>query len=172
MLTASFAAAGAGFSGMALASGGGSTGSAVASGLGSLVGGNQVSAPVSGPASVCGNTAAALGDSAAGCEGTAGATAGSAAGHTFADTPETGTAPSQPGAGAPARGATAATGSTRATGASGDRAVPATTLAADSASGMSNISIYSLAIGALVAGAVALKMAGRRFRGQIRGHRV
>jgi hypothetical protein len=42
--------------------------------------------------------------------------------------------------------------------------VPATTLAADSASGLSNVSIYSLAIGALVAGAVALKVAGRRFR--------
>ena len=55
----------------------------------------------------------------------------------------------------------------------GSPAVPATTLAVDSPAGLSNISIYSLAIGALVAGVVALKMAGRRFRGHHSGgHRV
>jgi hypothetical protein len=123
-------------------------------GRGSVAGGNQVSAPVSAPASVCGNAAAVLGDSAAGCEGTAG-------GRRFADTPETGTAPSRAG------GASGADGATR------NPAVPATMLAADSPSGMSNVSFYSLAIGVLVAGAVALKLAGRRFRGhRTRGHRV
>jgi hypothetical protein len=146
----------------------GTPGSAT-SGDRSAAGGNQISVPGSGPASMCGDTAAVLGDSAAGCEGTAGATTGSAGGRTFADTPETGTAPSRAGADGLARGAAAPT---RATGAGGDQAVPATTLAADSPSGMSSISIYSLAIGALVAGAVALKMATRRLRGQRRGHRV
>jgi hypothetical protein len=108
-----------------------------------------------------------LGDSAAGCESTAGT--GVPGGHTFADTPETGTAPSRPGAAAPAQSSAGAQGTNAA---GGDPAVPATTLAADSASGLSNVSIYSLAIGALVAGAVALKMAGRRFRGHNRSHRV
>jgi hypothetical protein len=122
---------------------------------------SQDRAQVTAPSSVCGDTAAALGDSAAGCEGTA--AAGAPNGHTFADTPETGTAPSRPGAAGPGHSAT---------GTSGDRAIPATTLAADSPSRLSNVSIYSLAIGALVAGAVALKMAGRRFRGRHQGRRV
>jgi hypothetical protein len=54
------------------------------------------------------------------------------------------------------------------------QAIPATPLAADSASGLTNSSFYSLAIGALVAGAVALKMAGRRSRDRYypRGCRV
>lgn len=45
-------------------------------------------------------------------------------------------------------------------------AMPASSLAADTASGMGSASFYSLAIGALMAGAVALKMAGRRIRGR------
>ena len=54
------------------------------------------------------------------------------------------------------------------------QAIPATTLAADSASGLTNSSFHSLAIGALVASAVALKMAGRRSRDRYypRGRRV
>jgi hypothetical protein len=44
--------------------------------------------------------------------------------------------------------------------------MPASTLAADSASGMGSASFYCLAIGALMAGAVALRMAGRRIRGR------
>ena len=44
--------------------------------------------------------------------------------------------------------------------------MPASTLAAASAPGMGSASFYSLAIGALMAGAVALKMAGRRIRGR------
>jgi hypothetical protein len=44
--------------------------------------------------------------------------------------------------------------------------MPANTLAADSAPGMGSASFYCLAIGALMAGAVALKMAGRRIRGR------
>lgn len=67
MLTATLAAAGAGFPGAAFAVSGGGGGST--SGLGSVLGGNQVSVPVSGPAGVCGNSAAVLGDSLAGCEG-------------------------------------------------------------------------------------------------------
>jgi hypothetical protein len=45
--------------------------------------------------------------------------------------------------------------------------MPASTLAADSAPGMGSASFYCLAIGALMAGAVALKMAGRRIRGRM-----
>ena len=59
MLTATFAAAGAGLPGAALAApagGGGST-----SGLGSVLGGNQASAPISAPADVCGSAVAVLG---------------------------------------------------------------------------------------------------------------
>jgi hypothetical protein len=44
--------------------------------------------------------------------------------------------------------------------------MPASTLAADSAPGMGSASFYCLAIGALMAGAVALRMAGRRIRGR------
>jgi hypothetical protein len=43
-------------------------------------------------------------------------------------------------------------------------AMPGSTLAAHSAPGMGSASFYSLAIGSLMAGAVALKMAGRRIR--------
>jgi hypothetical protein len=131
-----------------------------------VAGGTQINAPVTTPVSVCGNAAAVLGDSAAGCEGTA--SGGSAGGRTFADSPETGLAPGRSG-GTGADGA----GSGQGRGISGSPAVPATTLAVDSPAGLSNISIYSLAIGALMAGVVALKMAGRRFRGHhSRGHRV
>ena len=116
MLTASFAAAGTGFSGAAFAASGGNGG-----GAGGIGSGNQASAPVSAPVGVCGNAAAVLGDSAAGCEGT--------------------------GLVRPAT-----------------RSGSGRTFAADSAPGMADISFYSLAIGALMAGAVALKMAGRRSR--------
>lgn len=95
MLAATFATAGAGFSAAAFSATGGGGGSI--SGLGSVLDGNQAnapisvpatvcgdatavlglgpagcqaSAPVSVPASVCGNAAAVLGDSLAGCEGT------------------------------------------------------------------------------------------------------
>jgi hypothetical protein len=44
------------------------------------------------------------------------------------------------------------------------KAMPASTLTAGSGPGMGTASFYSLAIGALMAGAVALKMAGRRIR--------
>lgn len=44
--------------------------------------------------------------------------------------------------------------------------MPASTLAANSAPGMGSASFYCLAIGALMAGAVALKMAGHRIRGR------
>ena len=141
-------------------------------GRGWIGSGNQASARVSAPLSVCGNAAAVLGDSAAGCEGTASVrpAAGARGGRTFAETPETETAPSSAdgAVGGPASRARSTAG------AGAGQAVPVTTLAADSASGMSTISFYSLAIGALVAGAVALKMAGRRSRDRYypRGRRV
>ncbi len=64
MLTVTFAAAGAGVSGVALAGTGAST-----SGNGSVLGGNQARVPVSIPANVCGNAGALLGLALAGCQG-------------------------------------------------------------------------------------------------------
>ena len=69
MIAATFVTAGVAFSGAAFAETGGAGGST--SGSGSVLGGNQVSIPISVPVDVCGNAAAVLGDSAAGCEGTA-----------------------------------------------------------------------------------------------------
>jgi hypothetical protein len=69
MIAATFVTAGAAFSGAAFAETGGAGGST--SGSASVLGGNQVSVPVSVPVNACGNAAAVLGDSAAGCEGTA-----------------------------------------------------------------------------------------------------
>ena len=76
MLTASFAVAGAGFSGVAFAAGGSLAsggGSAVSSGLGSLVGGNQASSLATLPSDVCQDAAAVLGIGLAGCSGSASA---------------------------------------------------------------------------------------------------
>ena len=152
MLAATFATAGAAFSVAASGSAGGSGGRI--SGLGPVLGGNQASAPVSVPASVCGNAAAVLGDSLAGCEGTAsaGQTEGPASGR-----------PSRP-----ARSSVtdlAAPGGQRtpaASGRPGGHPLPAATLAADSSSGMGSVSLSSLAIGALLAGAAASMLAIRR----------
>ena len=76
MLTATFAAAGAGLPGAALAAPAGGGGSA--SGLGSVLGGNQASAPISAPGDVCGSAVAVLGLGLAGCRGGAPATGTSA----------------------------------------------------------------------------------------------
>ncbi len=65
LLAAGFAAAGGGLSGVALAGTGGSN----PSGNASVDSNNQVIAPVSIPADICGNAAAVLGDSTAGCAG-------------------------------------------------------------------------------------------------------
>jgi hypothetical protein len=161
MLTATFATAGAGFPVAAFAATGGGGGST--SGLGSVLGGNQANAPISVPASVCGDATAVLGDSLAGCEGTAsvGQTEGSASGRPSRSARSSVTDLAAPGTeSAPA-----------ASGGPGGNPLPATTLAADSPSGMGSVSFYSLAIGALLAGAVALRMAGRRIRGHhFRGH--
>jgi hypothetical protein len=55
--------------------------------------------------------------------------------------------------------------STLTTGSTAGNARPVSTPTADSAPGMGTASFYSLAIGILMAGGVALKMAGRRIRG-------
>ena len=69
--------------------------------------------------------------------------------------------------------APAAASAPAAGGIAGGQPIPANALAADSASGMGGVSFYFLAIGGLMAGAVALKMAGRRIRGhRIRGHKA
>ena len=72
LVTASFVAAGAGSVGIASA---GTT-----SGNGSILGGNQLSVPISIPVSICGNAVALLGGSLAGCEGGASVSHGSGGG--------------------------------------------------------------------------------------------
>jgi hypothetical protein len=64
LVTAGFAAAGGGFAGVAYAGTGGTN-----AGNLSILGGNQVSAPVSVPVDLCGNAAAVLGIATAGCQG-------------------------------------------------------------------------------------------------------
>jgi hypothetical protein len=81
MLTATFATAGAGFPVAAFAATGGGGGST--SGLGSVLGGNQANAPISVPASVCGDATAVLGLGLAGCQGGA-SVGGASAGTTSA----------------------------------------------------------------------------------------
>ncbi|WP_162642272.1 chaplin family protein [Streptosporangium sp. 'caverna'] len=49
--------------------GGGGAGGNVTSGRGSILGGNQIIAPITAPINVCGNSVAVLGDAFAGCEG-------------------------------------------------------------------------------------------------------
>jgi ChpA-C len=49
--------------------GGGGAGGNVTSGRGSILGGNQIVAPITAPINVCGNSVAVLGDAFAGCEG-------------------------------------------------------------------------------------------------------
>jgi ChpA-C len=182
--------------GSSVSGGGGSGSGAVTSGHGSVGGGNQVSAPASVPADVCGNSAAVLGDSLAGCEGTASVsqTAWSSSGR---EAGRTGTGGTQPGPGGSIAGslppgldtlpvtsalnglpshsapstvtdlaAPAADSAPATAGGPGAKPLPANTLAADSSSGLGSVSFYSLAIGALLAGAVALKLAGRRIRGR------
>jgi hypothetical protein len=63
LVTTGFAAAGGGFAGVALAGTGGTNGNV------SVLGSNQVSAPVSVPIDICGNAAALLGIATAGCQG-------------------------------------------------------------------------------------------------------
>jgi hypothetical protein len=59
----------AGCEGGAQVHGGGGYGGQRTSGRHSVLGGNQVNAPISAPINICGNAAALLGDAAAGCEG-------------------------------------------------------------------------------------------------------
>ena len=61
----------AGCRGGAAVAGGVSAGGNRTSGYGSILGGNQVVAPITAPINVCGNSVAVLGDAAAGCFGTA-----------------------------------------------------------------------------------------------------
>ena len=131
--------------------------------------GSQVSVPVTVPANVCGNAAAVLGDSNAGCEG--GATVGSR-NRALADGSRSLLSSAQlAGLGALPNLPTLAglanlpllqglTG--------GGPLLPASALSAFTSNvdsgGMSGNSFATLAIGALLAGAVALKLAGGRSR--------
>ena len=71
MVTTSFAAAGAGMLGVANAS------THITSGDNSILGGNQINAPVSVPVDVCGNALAILGDAFGACQGGAAVLGGS-----------------------------------------------------------------------------------------------
>ena len=164
----------------------------------SIGSGNDVQVPVSAPIDVCGNAAAVLGDSSAGCVGGASvgsniaqtAAAKAAKGTKAAKKVAKSCAPhptvkqlanvgALPGlASVPALGAlanlSALVGPTGAAGTtSGGALLPASTLSAlqqnASGSGMSSGSFATLAIGALLAGAAALKSASRRPRARKAG---
>jgi|GEM_PF-4206776 len=185
LVTTGFAAAGGGFAGVAYAGTGGSN----AGNLSSLSGDN-VQVPITGAVNVCGNAVAVLGGAIAGCEGGAsvgGSTHGSASGGgssifggSSAGSNDSSMSPPQqaalgalPGmanlptlAGADSLVQGVAGSSSGLSGATS--VLPAGALSAYSTSagsgGMSSDSFLALAIGALLAGAAALKLAGRRSR--------
>jgi hypothetical protein len=69
--------------GAKVGNGGGSGGDQRTSGEHSVLGGNQIYAPISAPINVCGNTAAVLGDAVAGCKGGATVTNGGNPGYGY-----------------------------------------------------------------------------------------
>ena len=131
--------------------------------------GNQVQIPVTVPANVCGNAAAILGDSSAGCQG--GASVGDhshqgSAGHPYESADQLAGFGALPGvANLPSLGGLSSLsllqGST-----SGGALLPVSSLSAMQSSvdggGMGSDSFVALAVGALLAGAAALKLAGLR----------
>jgi hypothetical protein len=130
----------------------------VTSGMGSVLGGNQVKAPVTVPVDACGNSVAVLGIAGAGCKG--GASVGS-----------TGSCGCTGGSGAISSllpfyrpGTSLASYDIPASAHSG--AMPAATLSADENGGMSDATFFTLVGGVLLAGISALKISGRR------GHRA
>jgi hypothetical protein len=157
-----------------LAPGGMSSGQGLRTGNVSVGSGNDVQIPVSVPVNACGNAVAVLGDSSAGCAG--GATVGQRAvvGHHITDssTVKQPSAAQLAGIGAlpgvaslPALGGLSGTPLLKGlTG--GGALLPASTLSAyqTQPGGMSDGSYATLAIGALLAGAAALKLAGGRPR--------
>jgi hypothetical protein len=148
----------------------------LSAGDGGVGSGNDVEVPVSVPANVCGNAAAVLGDSNAGCEG--GATVGGTA-HGLAVRKYALSSAQLAGLGAlpglanlpvlagltnlPLRPGLPGAGSL----------LPTSALSAltsnVAAGGMSGDSFATLAIGALLAGAAALKLAGRRSKARKAG---
>jgi hypothetical protein len=128
--------------------------------------GNQVQIPVTAPVNVCGNAAAILGDSSAGCEG--GATVSSRGhqgpvGHPSLSADQLAGLGALPGVG----GLPSLAGLSQLQDVtSGGALLPVSSLSAMQTSvdggGMSGNSFVALAVGALLAGAAALKLAGRR----------
>ena len=149
---------------------------ALSAGDGSVVSGKQVQIPISVPANICGNAAAVLGNSNAGCEG--GATVGGrhdlAAGNEGRLTSDQlaglGTLPGL--ANLPTLAALTNVPLLQGLTSTGSL-LPANALSALTsnvdAGGMSGNSFATLAIGALLAGAAALKLAGRRSRARTVG---
>jgi len=131
--------------------------------------GNQVQVPVTVPVNVCGNAAAILGDSSAGCEG--GATVGGhghqgPVGHPYLSTDQLAGLGALPGvAGLPSLAGLSSQPLLQDV-TSGGALLPVSSLSAMQSSvdggGMSGNSFVTLAVGALLAGAAALKLAGRR----------
>jgi hypothetical protein len=125
--------------------------------------GNQVKAPVSVPANVCGNAVAVLGGSNAGCAG------GASVGRSARRSDDLLSSTQLAGLGA-LPGVANLAGLTKLpllqSVADGSSLLPANTLSAFTSNvgsgGMSGDSFATLAIGALLAGAAALKLAGRR----------
>lgn len=131
--------------------------------------GNQVQVPVTAPVNVCGNAAAILGDSSAGCEG--GASVGShgqqrPGGHPYLSSDQLAGLGTLPGASDLTSLAGLSSLSQLQDLTSGGALLPANSLSAMQTSvnggGMSSDSFVALAVGALLAGAAALKLAGRR----------
>jgi ChpA-C len=134
--------------------------------------GNDVQIPVNVPVNACGNAVAVLGDSSAGCAG--GASVGDPAGQRAVAGYRGDSSVKQPTANQLAGlGALPGVANLPALGglnglAGGGALLPASTLSAyqadASGSGMSSDSFAALAVGALLAGAAALKLAGGRPR--------
>jgi hypothetical protein len=162
-------------------------------GVASIGSGNRVHVPVSAPVDVCGNAVAVLGASAASCTGGSSSTTSTAAQstgtpgsapavlrQTFGDTliaPGPGPGNSDTAAASQLAGlgslpgladlpsSTGLTNLSAPSGTAGSSALMSTSaLSAADASGMSSDSFAALAIGALLAGAAALKIASRRAR--------
>jgi hypothetical protein len=129
--------------------------------------GNQVQIPVTVPANVCGNAAAILGDSSAGCEGGATVDGGhqGRVGHASLSDQLAGLGALPGVADLPSLAGLSSLPLLQGV-SSGGALLPVSSLSAMQSNvdggGMSGDSFVTLAVGALLAGAAALKLAGRR----------
>jgi hypothetical protein len=128
--------------------------SMVTSGMGSVLGGNQVKAPVTAPVDACGNSVAVLGIAGAGCKGGASVGSTGSCGCTGGSDAISSLLPFY------RQGTSLASYDIPASAHSG--AMPAAALSADENGGMSDATFFTLVGGVLLAGISALKISGRR----------